>query len=112
MIEKILYNYLKEYGLSAAVYTEQPKNKPAAFFLIEKSGSSLTNHIDTATFIIQSYGTSLLHAAELNEEIKAAMLEAITLDEISKVELNGDYNFTDPTTKDYRYQGIYVITHY
>lgn len=112
MIEKILKTYLDNYGLSATVHTEQPGQKPSTFFMIEKSGGGRTDHINTATFIVQSYGTSLTQVVEMNEEIKAAMFNAITLDEISRVELNSDYNFTDTTTKTYRYQAIYVITHY
>jgi hypothetical protein len=48
----------------------------------------------------------------MNEEVKAVMKNAITLDEISRVEVNSDYNFTDPTTKIYRYQAVFVVTHY
>ena len=36
----------------------------------------------------------------------------VTLNEIVSVELNSDYNYTDTTTKEYRYQGVYNITHY
>jgi len=112
MIEKVIKNYLDESNLSATVYMEQPKIKPSKFYLIEKSGGGLTDHINKSTFIIQSNGTSLYEAAELNEEIKAVMLNAITLDEISKVDLNSDYNYTDSTTKTYRYQAVFVVTHY
>lgn len=112
MIETILYNYLKAAELSADIYMEQPKVKPTAFFLLEKTGGALEDHIYQSTFIIQSYGKTLAEAANMNEEVKATMLNAITLDEISRVEINSDYNYTDPTTKDYRYQAVFVITHY
>ncbi len=112
MIETILLNYLNNAELSAKVYMEQPKEKPEAFFVLEKTGGSRTNHINESNFIIQSNGPSLALAAKMNEEVKAVMFNAITLNEISRVELNGDYNYTDPTTKQYRYQGVYVITHY
>ena len=112
MIEKVLFDYLNNAGLSADVYMEQPKVKPEAFFVLEKTGGSRTNHINESNFIVQSNGPSLALAARMNEEIKAAIFDAITLNEISRVELNGDYNYSDPTTKQYRYQGVYVITHY
>lgn len=112
MIETILYNYLSDAGLSAAVYMEQPKVKLAAFFLLEKTGGGITDHIRESTFVVQSYGKSLAEAATMNEEIKAVMLNAITLDDISRVQVNSDYNYTDPTTKTYRYQAVFVITHY
>lgn len=112
MIETILLDYLNTANLSATVYTEQPKEKPAAFFVLEKMGGSQTNHINESNIIIQSNGTSLASAASMNEEIKAAMFNAITLDYISRVELNGDYNYTDSASKQYRYQSVFVITHY
>lgn len=112
MIETILLNYLKTAELSADIYMEQPKVKPAAFFLLEKTGGSLTDHVYESSFIVQSYGKTLADAANMNEEIKSAMLNAITLEDISRVELNSDYNYTDPTTKNYRYQAVFVVTHY
>lgn len=112
MIETILLNYLNTAGLSAKVYMEQPKVKPEAFFLLEKTGGSLENQIFESTFAIQSYGKSLYEAATMNEEVKRAMMDAITTDEISRVEINSDYNYSDSTTKTYRYQAIFVVTHY
>lgn len=112
MIETILLNYLDAANLSAAVYMEQPKEKPAAFFILEKTGGMETEHICESTFVIQSYGPTLLDAARMNEDIKAVMRDAIVLDAISRVELNGDYNYTDSTTKQYRYQAVFVVTHY
>ena len=49
----------------------------------------------------------------MNEEIKAMMLDGlITLGAVAKVDLNSDYNFTDTTTKTYRYQAVFDIVHY
>lgn len=51
-------------------------------------------------------------AAKLNEELKEVVENMIELDEISNVQLNSDYNFTDTTTKEYRYQAVFDINHY
>lgn len=112
MIETVILNYLNNANLSAKVYMEQPKEKPTAFFILEKTGSSQTNHINESNFAIQSYASSLAQAANMSEEIKNAMHNAITLDEISRIELNSEYNFSDPIMKQYRYQAVFVITHY
>lgn len=37
---------------------------------------------------------------------------AATCPEISGVKLDRDYNFTDTTTREYRYQAIYDLTYY
>ena len=78
--------------------------------MIEKTGTSKINFVYEATFAIQSYSTTLLKACELNEKVKQAMDSMIERSDIAKVSLNSDYNFTDTTTKKYRYQAIYTLT--
>lgn len=113
MIEKIILDYLNSLDLSAKVYTEMPKTVPSSLYLIEKVGSSTDNHITTANITIQSYADTLYNAALLNEDLKTAMLDGlIELDSISSVKLNSDYNYTDTTTKRYRYQAVFVVTYY
>lgn len=111
MIEKILLDYLGR-KLPVPVRMEEEADLPEKYVLVEKTGSSMTNHIRHATVAIQSYAGSLYEAAELNEEVKAAMDEIIVLDEITRSELNSDYNYTDTATKRYRYQAVYDLTHY
>lgn len=112
MIEKIINDYLNE-KMSLPCYTEIPKNPPQAYYAIEKTGGGFSNHISSSTVAIKSYANSLYEAVKMNEELKEVMLYGlITLDEIARVELNSDYNFTDTQTKKYRYQAVFDITHY
>lgn len=110
MIELIILNYLNE-ALDVPVFMEVPEDDIEAFVILEKTGSSKTNHIPTATIALQSYGPSLYEAALLNEQVKDAVERMVELDEVSAVRLNSDYNFTDSRTKRYRYQCLYVITY-
>ena len=112
MIEKIIYDYLNSLeGVNA--YTEMPKTFPGNCYLIEKTGDRRTNHINTATIAIQSYGETLYDAMLLNDSLKDIMLDGlILLDSVSGVKLNSDYNYTDTTTKRYRYQAVFVVTYY
>lgn len=113
MIEVVLLDFLKESGLEAPVYSEVPKEPPSSFYTIEKTGSSLNNHIYSSTFAIQSYGASLYEAASMNEALKNVMLDGFLANPlVSNVELNSDYNFTDITEKRYRYQAVFDIVHY
>ena len=51
--------------------------------------------------------------ATMVEEVFLAMLdELIELGIIASVRLNSDYNYTDTTTKQYRYQAVFDIVHY
>jgi len=111
MIEIIVYNYLNE-NLPVPVYTEKPSNAPKRFVLIDKIGSSKENHLKSSTIAFQSYAESKYQAAFLNEQVKEAIENMIVLDEIAGVSLNSDYNFTDTTTKEYRYQAVFDINHY
>lgn len=112
MIEKVVYDYLKD-NAQAGVYMERPERKPASFYLIEKTGSRRTNQIETSTIAVQSYAPSLVEAAEMNEAVKELMYDLpYHSDEVSSVKLNSDYNFTNVADKQYRYQAIFVVTHY
>ncbi len=110
MIEKIIYDYLVSKNIP--VYLQVPAEPPTEYVLIEKTGSGKRNHIKSAMIALQSYADSLYSAALLNETVKEAMDDAIELDDISNTTLNSDYNFTDNTTKKYRYQAVYDIIHY
>lgn len=111
MIEVTLLNYLSG-ALSVPVYMELPPEPPESCVVIEKVGSGADNHLYSANFAIQSYGATLYDAAVLNDQVKQAVFNAVTLDEITAVSLNSDYNYTDTATKRYRYQAVFVITHY
>lgn len=112
MIEATLIAYLSE-KLSVEVYAEYPENAPAQFVLIEKTGSGITNRLSRATVAAQSYGDTLLDAIELNEQVKEVMDDLPDeLDSITRSKLNTDYNFTDTSTRKYRYQAVYDITYY
>lgn len=111
MIEKVVLDCLKA-TLPCPVWMETPKNPPPVFALIEKTGGGQGNRIHRATLAVQSCADSLLAAAELNEQVKAAMENLTELDEVSACRLNADYNFTDTQTKRYRYQAVYDLVFY
>lgn len=108
MIETIVLDYLKK-RLGVPVYMERPAQKPERYVLLEKTGGSERNHIERATLALQSCAESLYQAAVLNTLLKEAMREIITLPQVSRAELNSDYNFTDTTKKEYRYQAVYDL---
>ena len=111
MIEETLINYL-ESCLTVPVDMEIPAEAPEKFIVLEKTGGGMENHIFESTFAVQSYAGRLYEAATLNEEAKGYMLYGQTPAEIISVRLNSDYNYTDTSTKRYRYQAVYDIKHY
>lgn len=111
MIEATIISYLSGV-LTVPVLMEIPKEMPETFVVLEKTGGGMENHIFSATIAIQSYAPTMYAAATLNEEIKGALLYGRVPDEITRVSLNSDYNYTDPDLNRYRYQAVYDINHY
>lgn len=111
MIELIVRKYLVS-KLDIPVVLEHQKNLPKRYILLEKTSGKRNNYLNSSTLAIQSYAESLLEAAKLNEKIKNIMYDLVEVNEVSRVELNNDYNFTDPETKQYRYQAVFDINYY
>lgn len=111
MIEKTMLDLLAK-KLDCPVVLERRPDLPERFVLIEKTGSSRINRIDSAVFAIQSYAATMYEAALLNEQVKDTLLHDNGINEIVSITLNSDYNFTDTTTKEYRYQAVFNIVHY
>lgn len=111
MIEATIRTYLLS-QLGVPIYLERPGTPPTSYVLFEKTGSGKSNQITSAIFAFQSYGKTMLESAQLNELVKSAVESLIMLDDISYIKLNSDYNFTDTTTKEYRYQAVFDISYY
>lgn len=112
MIEKIVLDYLKS-KMDVPVVLEIPPAPPEKFVLIQKTGSSVENFLYSATLALQSYAASKYEAAVLNELVKSSMdVLPASVDDVTKSKLNSDYDFTDVTSKRYRYQAVYDVVHY
>jgi len=111
MIETVLLEHLRD-AVDVPVVMEVPEQMPERFVVLEKTGSSVRNHIFSATVAVQSWAPRMAEAAALNDAVKQALLYGDLPNEITRVSLNSDYNFTDPDEKKYRYQAVYDITHY
>lgn len=112
MIEKIVKDYLQE-KLNIETVLELPKDFKTPLLVIEKTGSGFSNGLDTATIAVQSYGKSLYDAAVLNTEVIKIMKRIADHESvITRCDKNSDYNFTDTSTKRYRYQAVFDIWHY
>lgn len=111
MIELIVLKFMTE-KLPVPIYMEFPKDSPNRFIVLRKGNSERENLVDTSTFVADSYAESLLEAAKLNEQVKAALDSLTELDAVSSSKRGGDYPFYDTQNKRYRYQAVQNITHY
>lgn len=112
LIEEIVYSHLSSV-MQVPVSFEVPVNVPASFIVVEKTSSS-TNEgfLETATLAVQSYAGTMLAAAQLSSKVKEAMRDLVYSETVTKVSLNSDYNFTDTSTRRYRYQAVFDVTYY
>lgn len=110
MIEEILIKYLND-NLDVEAYCERPKDLPDTYILLENSGTSEENCIKSSMMIIQSIAPTLLEAMKLNEKVVDLMKDAHELPELFSSHLNSYYNYTDTSTKEYRYQCVFDITY-
>ena len=111
MIETIILDFVSA-ALPVPVRMEVPAEPPSRYVVLKRSGQGRENRLEAANLIADSYGESLLDAANLNEQVKAVLDELDSQDAISSVELVTDYPVTDTANKRYRYQAVYEIYHY
>lgn len=109
-IEEIVCNYLT-LKLGVAAMPEKPSRPYTNKVFVERTGG-FGRFIKETTIAVQNYGESMYEAAVLNDRVIEAMQELTEVDEITSVNLNSNYNFTDTETKEYRYQAVFDINHY
>lgn len=105
-IEKTILDYLGTQLTNIPVYMEVPEDPPQVMVIIEKTGGTERDKIKTATLAIQSYAATLYAASQLNEMVKLAIQNA-AITSLFSAKLNSDYNYTDTSTKRYRYQAVF-----
>lgn len=105
-IEKTVLDYLAAQLTPIPVYMEVPEDPPATMVIIEKTGGGERDKIKTATLAIQSYAPTLFEASQLNETVKLA-IGSVDITSLFAAKLNSDYNYTDTSTKKYRYQAVF-----
>ena len=112
MIEQIIIAYLNSHnGIAYPAYGDTPMDGGTRYYLVQKTGSSNRNHINTAQVAIQSYGQSKTDAATMNETLVIVMRDLVTLPAVSACRLNSDYDYTDLSKRRYRYQAVFDITY-
>ena len=112
-IEERLIAYLGD-NVDVGVFAERPKSSELSpsYILIEKLGGGKEDHVRNASIAIQSVAPTMLEAIKLNELVLACMPKMYGYPGIVSIAYDTDYNFTDTSTKEYRYQALYDIKYY
>lgn len=110
LIEAIVISHLASELKTDNVFAERPADPPAQYYVIEKTSAGEKNHVSRATVAVQSISSgSMLEAAQMSKDAEKAMKRLISVANVSAVRLNSAYNFTNPETKEYRYQAVFDI---
>ena len=112
MIEKTVRDYLAAAFEDVPVYLEKPEEKPGKYIVLQKTGGGITNRVRRATMAVQSYADSKYEASALNEQVLAVMDCLPELNIIGRCSLNSEYDYTDVSTKKYRYQAVFDLNYY
>ena len=88
--------------------------KSSFFVLIRSLNFSLSGmpqgvFSGTLSYVFNNFS---LRNEKFSSIVKEAMEKIVEMDDISKCQLNSDYNYTDTTRKKYRYQAVYDMVHF
>lgn len=112
MLESKLIKYLAD-NTAYPVSNETPRHKPREYILVQRTAGGVTDLIKSARYAVKSISAvSKMRAAQMNEVVKEVMEDFETDPDISQCSLNSDYDFTNPVTKEYRYQAVFDIVYF
>lgn len=114
MIESTIISYLTTALDGVYVSSEEPEDKENAkpYVVITKTGGDIDEYLKSSQIVVDSYADTKVDTITLNDTVVDAMLNIISLDEITSCELNSNYDDTDTSTKEYRYGALFEIKHY
>ena len=111
MIEVTVKNYLDRV-LTVPVTMERAAEPPGKYIVLERTGETVENMLRTATIVVQAYADSMYEAAVLCETVITEMQGITSVENVSACYLVSSYNFTDTSTKKYRYQAVFTVAYF
>lgn len=112
MIEVSIRQYLIDAIDGLQVFLERPKSPPAEYVLLQLVDSGRINHIDAATFFVTVISDNLYSAAQLREQVKDTLFDAITVSGITHSDLGGERANTDSANHVYQYELTFNFYYY
>ena len=108
MIEKTVLDYLMDELSMTDIYLEFPNDLPNEFIVFHIVDRGKTDQINEVTMEFFSYGLTKLDAAKLDEKLREAMENIVTLPDIS-CRFGGGNDAPDTTIKRPRYRAYYNL---
>lgn len=108
-IEADVIAFLKS-QFAVPVSASVPKDRPARFITVERTGGALDTFRDLPIFAIQSWGMSVADAADLADDVRLLLPELLSLPHVANVRVGSTYNYPDPDSSQARYQTVCDLT--
>ena len=109
LIEKTIRDYLLTKFQNVPIEVMEPTDAPSKYIVFDVIDQGIEDHIWAVTVEFFSYGSSVLEASALNEELKAAMLDIVELDSIFSCKLGGGGSDFNNEMKRYRYRSYFNL---
>lgn len=89
------------------ISTEVPNPRPAEFITIERTGGEADRWQDRPQVAIQCWSKSRWEAEELAGKVKGWLNDVFRYHpQVTRLEVGSSYNFTDPESKQARFQVV------
>ena len=108
IIEKIIRDYLME-NLTAPIVTETPTADLAEYVTFRVYDRAKQDQIEMATVEFECYSDSKYNAATLDEDLRTAMENIVSLNDIMGARFGGGSDEIDSTLKRYRYRSFFNL---
>ena len=112
MIESLIISHLNNGLNGVQAHALIPNDRPGSFVVIERTGGNIENLIKQGMFVADCYGSTVLEAAQLCENVIELMMGLPEHKEVASVRLNSHYNDTDTALHEYKYGALFEITYY
>ena len=109
IIEQTIRDYLLTKFNNVPIEVMEPTNAPSKYIEFRVIDQGIEDHIKAVTVEFFCYGSSVLEASSLNEELKEAMLGIIELDDIFSCKLGGGNSDFNNEMKRYRYRSYFNL---
>lgn len=109
VIEQTIRDYLLTKLQNVPIEVTEPTNAPSKYVVFDVIDQGMEDHIWAVTVEFFSYGASVWEASALNEELKAAMLNIVELDDIFSCRIGGGGSDFNNEQKRYRYRTYFNL---
>ena len=113
IIEARVIAHLAANLTGCTVAAEVPEDYTDALIVVSRVGEQVDNHLRRTRLAVQCYGATMLDAAARCEDAVGALMTLPANDAgVTALRVETTYNWTDETTKRYRYQAVVHVSYY